>query len=506
MNNAKILVVEDERIVAKDIQVSLEDLGYTVPAVVASGEEAISKAAETFPDLVLMDINLKGNIDGVEAARQIRTRFDVPVIYLTAYSDDNTLERAKLTQPVGYLLKPFKARELHAAIQIALTKYRLEKKLKEHQQWLAAVLKSIGDGVIATNFKGLVTFMNPVAEALTGWKQKDALGRDSVEVFRIVNCDRTLIENPVTKVLQEGASVCLTQQILLIARNGTEVPIAECTAPIQDDTGKVTGVVIDFRDITERQRAEIEIRKALAKEKELNELKSHFVSTTSHEFRTPLTTILSSADMLEHYGHKWAEQKKLAHLRRIQTAAETMTQLLDDVLLVSKAEAGKLEFKPVFLNLAKFCCDLAEEMQLIAGTEHTINFGSLGQCTNVCMDERILRHILTNLLSNAIKYSPIGSTVYFNLVCNQVSAIFHIIDKGIGIPVADQAQLFQSFYRGSNVGAISGTGLGLTVVKKSVDVHGGEIAFASEVGVGTTFTVNIPLNNWVSIDDNNFSN
>ena len=210
--------------------------------------------------------------------------------------------------------------------------------------------------------------------------------------------------------------------------------------------------------------------------------------------------------MLEHYGHKWAEPKKLAHLHRIQTAAETMTQLLDDVLLVSKAEAGKLEFKPVFLNLAKFCCDLAEEMQLIAGTEHTINFGSLGQCTNVCMDERILRHMLTNLLSNAIKYSPIGSTVYFNLECDRVSAIFRIVDKGIGIPAADQAQLFQSFYRGSNVGAISGTGLGLTVVKKSVDVHGGEIAFASEVGVGTTFTVNIPLNNWVSIDDNNFSN
>lgn len=448
MVNDKILVVEDERIVAKDIQISLEQLGYAVPAVAASGGEAINKAADTSPDLVLMDINLKGDMDGVEAARQLHTRFKIPVIYLTAYSDDNTLERAKLTEPVGYLLKPFKARELHAAIQMALSKHRMERKLKKHEQWLAAVLKSIGDAVIATDIKGLVTFMNPVAEALTGWKQEDAFSRDSTEVFYIVNAKtRTRTENPVTKVLQEGATACIAENILLIASNGAEIPIAECTSPIQDDTGNVTGVVIDFRDMTERHRAEVEILKALAKEKELNEFKSHFISTTSHEFRTPLATILSSADMLEHYSHRWAEQKKLEHLRRIQSAAESMTKLLDDVLLVSKAEAGKLEFKPTPLDLAKFCCDLAQEMQLIAGAKHTINFESLGQCTNICLDEKLLRHILNNLLSNAIKYSPDGGTVHFNLVCDQVCAIFRITDSGIGIPQADQAQLFQSFYR-----------------------------------------------------------
>lgn len=172
MSIPKILVVEDERIVAKDIQINLEQLGYLVPAVAASGEQAVSKAAETCPDLVLMDINLKGEIDGIEAARQIYTRFNIPVIYLTAYSDDITLERAKLTDPLGYILKPFKARELHATIQMALSKHQMEKKLKENEQWLAAVVKSIGDALIATDIKGLVTFMNPVAEALTGWKKK----------------------------------------------------------------------------------------------------------------------------------------------------------------------------------------------------------------------------------------------------------------------------------------------------------------------------------------------
>lgn len=172
-----------------------------------------------------------------------------------------------------------------------------------------------------------------------------------------------------------------------------------------------------------------------------------------------------------------------------------MTHLLDNVLLVSKAEAGKLQFQPMPLDLAKFCCDLVEEMQFIAGAEHTIDFAIQGECSNVCLDEKLLRHILTNLLSNAIKYSPNSSAIQFNLVCDEVVAIFCITDEGIGISVADQAQLFQSFYRASNVGTTPGTGLGLTIVKKSVDLHGGEITVVSEVGDGATFMVKIPLQN-----------
>ena len=242
----------------------------------------------------------------------------------------------------------------------------------------------------------------------------------------------------------------------------------------------------------ELAKANAETRKALETEKELSELKSRFVTTASHEFRTPLTTILSSAALLEKYSHKWVEEKKLNHLQRIQVAVKHMTQLLDDVLLVGKAEAGKLELKPAPLDIAQFCRELVEEMQLTVGT-HTIAFRTREQCTNACMDEKLLRHIFSNLLSNAIKYSPSGGTVDFELTCKQEEAIFHVQDQGIGIPAADQAQLFNSFHRASNVGTISGTGLGLAIVKKAVDVHGGNIAVASEVGVGTTFTVTIPL-------------
>lgn len=507
---AKLLVVEDETIVAKDIQNNLKKLGYTVTAIAMSGKEAISKVSEDLPDLVLMDISLKGDIDGLETAKYLQSRYKIPVIYLTAYADDYTLERAQLTEPLGYILKPFKARELHATIQVALSKCRMERKLKEHEQWLATVLKSIGDAVIATDNEGLVTFMNPVAEAITGWSQQDALGRDSTEVFHIVNNEtRTLIEqelfqvlneknsniigNSVSKIIQSGVVNGLAEKTLLVDKRGVHIPVVECAAPIQDDTGCITGVVIAFRDITQQQQAEVEIHKALVKEKELNELKSHFISTASHEFRTPLATILSSVDMLELYSHKWNEQRKIEHFHRIQTAAESMTQLLDDVLLVSKAEAGKLQFNPVSLNLLKFCSDLAEEMQLLAEAKHTISFVSQGECDNVCLDEKLLRHILSNLLSNAVKYSPLGGTIQFQLICNQIGVTFHITDQGIGIPPADKEQLFQSFYRASNVGTTPGTGLGLTIVKKSVDLHGGQINVTSEVGVGTTFTVIIPI-------------
>ncbi len=255
-------------------------------------------------------------------------------------------------------------------------------------------------------------------------------------------------------------------------------------------------VIAISRDITDRKRAEEDIRTSLKKEKELSELKSRFITMASHEFRTPLTTILSSAELLQDYGFKWNEEKKLQHLQRIQKAVKHMTQLLNDVLLIGKAEAGKLECNPAPLDLFQFCRDLVDEMQL--GTDnHTIAFRSQGNCTNTYLDEKLLRHILSNLLSNAIKYSPTGSIVQFNLICEQREAIFRVQDEGIGIPSSDQAQLFDSFYRASNVGNIPGTGLGLAIVKKSVDLYGGKIAVKSAVEYGTTFTVTLPLNKQV---------
>jgi PAS domain S-box-containing protein len=250
-------------------------------------------------------------------------------------------------------------------------------------------------------------------------------------------------------------------------------------------------VMAIVRNITDRKRAEAEMHHTLAKEKELSELKSRFVTMTSHEFRTPLTTILSSAELMEDFGSQWSEEKKLLHLRRIVTTVKHMNQLLDDVLLIGKAEAGKLKCNPTTLDVVQFCCDLVEEMQMIADS-HTIHLNSQCESSDVALDEKLLRQILINLLSNAIKYSPANSIVNFDLITEAEKVIFRVQDRGIGIPKSEQEHLFQSFYRASNVDTISGTGLGLAIVKRAVDLHGGEIAVESEVGVGTTFVVSLP--------------
>lgn len=245
-------------------------------------------------------------------------------------------------------------------------------------------------------------------------------------------------------------------------------------------------------DITEQKQAE-EIYCALETEKELRKLQLRFFSMASHEFRTPLSTILASAHLLESCAHKWPEEKRLRNLRRIQAAGKNMTQLLNDILTINRAETGKLECHPQPIELENFCLHLVEEMQIHADSKHKITFVSQGQCIKASVDEKLLRSILTNLLSNAIKYSPQGGEVHLALTCEQKEVTFQIQDQGIGIPPEDILHLFEPFHRGKNVEHIAGTGLGITVVKKCLDLQGGKILLDSQVGVGTTVTVTIPL-------------
>jgi len=263
MTKAQILVVEDEHVVAEDIKESLQILGYAVSAIAYSKDEAVEKAQETNPDLVLMDIVLKGETSGLEAAGIIRSRFDIPVVYLTAYADEKTLERAKITEAFGYIIKPFKDRELHTAIEMALYKHKMERRLKEREEWLSTTLASIGDAVIATDMKGRIIFMNPVARFLTGCEQEDATGIPLKEIFKIVNeKTRKPVEDPVEKVLSEGIIVGLANHTILIAKDETERPIDDSGAPIRDDKGNVMGVVLVFRDVSERRKTEHALRQS----------------------------------------------------------------------------------------------------------------------------------------------------------------------------------------------------------------------------------------------------
>ena len=259
---SRLLIVEDEGIVALNIQTRLEGLGYNVVASVSSGEEAIQVAGETRPDLILMDIKLDGKVDGIEAAAEIRRLFQLPVVYLTAYTNDDTLNRAKLTEPYGYILKPFEARDLCTTIEVALYKYQMEQQLREREQWLATTLRSIGDAVITTDTEGLVTFMNPVAEALTRWSLEEVIGNDLTQVFQTINeKTRAVVQNPVLLALQQGITVGLDNHTLLVTKDGAEIPIDDSAAPIKDEVGKILGAVLVFHDNIEKQQSEARLQK-----------------------------------------------------------------------------------------------------------------------------------------------------------------------------------------------------------------------------------------------------
>lgn len=248
MTKTQILIVEDDKIIAMELGDRLKNLEYGICAMVSSGEEAMIKAKELHPDLVLMDIRLKGAMDGVDTAAEIRKRFDIPVIYLTAYADASTLQRARITEPYGYIIKPFEERELLTAIEIAIYKHQMERKLREREQWLTTTLQSIGDAVIVTDEMGLVSLMNPVAESLTGWKQEDALGKWISEVFVIIHAETDdATASPIKQALREGVVTDLANYILL-TKDGNEIPIEGNTAIVKDDRGNVNGIVLVFRD------------------------------------------------------------------------------------------------------------------------------------------------------------------------------------------------------------------------------------------------------------------
>jgi PAS domain S-box-containing protein len=342
-----------------------------------------------------------------------------------------------------------------------------------------------------TDAAGVIQYINPVTEQLTGFEASECLGRNP----NMWRGNRTPIE-----VYREMWNTILAGEtwrgeVTNRRKDGATYEASLTIAPLPAASGRQlpAGFVGVQRDITARKQAEEEMLRALEKERELSTLKSRFVSLTSHEFRTPLTTILSSAEMLEYYGSSWTEERKLEHLRRIQLGVKYMTVLLDDILIIGKADAGKLEFAPRPLDVLKYCRDLTEELNLADGGKHALVLECDAEAITASVDETLLRHILSNLLSNAFKYSPPGSTVRFELLGHDNRVVFRIADQGIGIPAEDMAHLFETFHRANNARNIAGTGLGMAIVKRSVELHSGTIDVSTEVGAGTSVTVTLPL-------------
>lgn len=257
MISTKVLVVEDEGIVATAIKHELEQFGYAVPDMASSAAEAVEKAVRQKPDVVLMDIHLKGKQDGIEAAREIHRRCGIPVVYLSAFADAETIARASETEPFGYLLKPYEERELQTTIEMALAKHRAEQRLAETERWLAAILEGIADAVIATDPENQVRFMNLAAEALTGWRKEDAVGAPFEAVCNLIE-DRgqIVLEELADRAVLESGTVRLPAATRRVGRNGVETPIEGSVAPIYDARGEFLGMALTMRSLSARLELE----------------------------------------------------------------------------------------------------------------------------------------------------------------------------------------------------------------------------------------------------------
>ncbi|MBU7047482.1 MAG: response regulator [Theionarchaea archaeon] len=483
-----ILVVEDERIVAEDIRRSLETLGYAVTAVVSSGEEALQKAAEENPDLVLMDIVLKGDMDGIEAAQVMNSRFNIPVVYLTAYADDRKLQRAMVTGPYGYILKPFEDRELRTTIEMALYKHKMEKKLKESEQWLATTLKSIGDGVITTDTEGIVTFINPVAETLTGWTQDEAVGSPLSEVFHIINEEtRERCENPFEKI-KTGLVVGLANNTVLVARDGTERLIADSGAPISDDH-TILGSVLVFRDVTEKKRMEEDI---LRLKTEKMESIGILAGGIAHDFNNILTAILGNISLAK--VHMNADNEVYRILKEAEKASLRARHLTQQLLMFSKD--GAPVKKPACIG--ELLQDTAEFA--LRGSSIRCEFCIPDDLWNVNIDTGQISQVINNLIINAAQAMPHGGVVEVhaeNVEAGEEEGLpiqkgdyvrISIADEGIGIPEENLQKIFDPYFTTKR----KGSGLGLTTAYSIIKNHDGYIHAASLLGKGTVFYLWLP--------------
>lgn len=490
----RIFIVEDEAIVAADLSDRLGQLGFEVAGTADSGERALRSIPSASVDLVLMDIVIKGRINGIETARQLRSLCDLPVVYLTSHADNKTVHSAVGTDPYGYVLKPFNDRELQVAIRIALLRHGTETKLRRLEKWMATTLASIGDGVIATDPQGRITLLNAAAQRLTGWADDEALGRQFDEVFRIIDAHSA---RPVADVLergrQESFELGVEEPVLLQRRQGGTLPIDDSVAPIRDDDGQTSGVVLVFRDATQRVQAEAMQREKLAAEM-ANEQKSRFLSRISHELRTPLNAILGFTQLLEDDAASPLDSAQRQRLSQVRVAGYHLLQLINDVLDLSRIERGSrlLQLHPI--SVAKVlaeACDLLESEAAQRGV--LLVRPDIPPNLTVQADARAFQQVLLNLLSNGIKYNRPSGKLSVDLTVSERELEIGIRDEGQGLDPDQLAQLFQPFNRlGAEYSRVGGTGLGLVIAKSLAEAMDGLLSATSQPGFGTRFALTLP--------------
>ncbi|WP_229204084.1 PAS domain-containing sensor histidine kinase [Dyadobacter alkalitolerans] len=400
--------------------------------------------------------------------------------------------------------------------------------MTRHIEMLDALFKHATEGIVVVDKSGAIVMLNPKAKELFGYTDPDLIGK-KIEAL----IPQRYAANHVhyrDHYLEAPRARGMGHLMDLFARrsDGSEFPVEVSLSPFQTSDGEF--VVSFVIDITERKKQENRIReanleiqklnaeleerveqrtrelaeavkkveesqeeviRALKKEKELNNMKSQFVTIASHEFRTPLATILSSASLIGRYSTTEEEEKRQKHVRRIKSAVTNLTEILNDFLSIGKLEEGRVHSIPVQVDLDAYCKNLIDEIYGLCKERQQIRFEYNGN-TEVWLDKQLLRNILFNLLSNGIKYSDPGKNILLKINANDVQVDIEVHDEGIGIPVKDQPNIFDRFFRAHNAGATQGTGLGLNIVNNYVSLMGGQVTFSSEAGKGTTFFVKLP--------------
>jgi PAS domain S-box-containing protein len=533
----RILIVEDEYIIAANLRENLESLSYEVVDIASTAEEAIAKATQLRPNLVLMDIRLQGEQDGIQAAEEIWQQLKIPVIYVTGHSDQSTLDRAKATFPFGYLLKPVREKELCVAIETALNRY-------EREQFLSTVLQKMGDGIVIVDVQNQIKYLNPVAEILTGWALSEALNQPLMTVLRLIDEDTyQAIENPVISVLKTGTTTYLNQRVLLINKNQDIQPVTDSIAALMDVDGNVTGAVLVFRDDSQRrlkeeqkmaaERAQL-LELQMVEMNRLTQLKDDFLSTVSHEMRTPLASIKMAVEMLEIVLNQEptnsSQDLRTTQIRRyleiLSAQCNQELNLVNDLLEVQQIESGTYPLDPVAIDLRHWIPHMLEPFEVRAATrQQSLQVILPSDLPTLTTDLSLLTRILAELLTNASKYTPDGGqiSVSVNVVadeaglahegeseavnCNDLARAtqgtltephqwveFVVINTGVAIPANELARVFDKFYRipKSDRWKQGGTGLGLALIQKLTVLLGGHIRVESGENQ-VSFIVTLPL-------------
>ena len=501
-SKTRVLVVEDEIVVSEDLQQRLVSLGFEVTGAADTAADAIRLAASMRPDVALMDIMLHGRPAGIEAAAHLRNELDIPVIYLTAHSDSGTLQRAKRTDPAGYIIKPFDDAQLRVAIELAPVRHSMERKARQVARWMTATLTSIGDAVIATNTQAEILLLNPAAEKLTGLTQAEAAGRPCGEVLRLLNRSTGQpLEDPAASALQHGLVVRLEPDTVLITREGDQRYVDDSASPIADEAGNILGAVVVLTDATNRA-AEQDRTQALTRQ--LSELLADnekrqaqgaeleaFAAAVSHDLRTPLNAILGFSELL---GTKYRERldvKGQLFLDQVRASTLEMRRMVEDYLSFLKSNR-ELPLRPAEIDLKGLVHAVFADLASMPGQKPARLV--CDTMPRVWADESLLRQLLVNLLGNALKYSSQRglSLVEVGAIPGKESHAFFVRDNGVGLNLANATKLFEPFQRFHKAAEFPGTGVGLAIVKRIVERHGGRVWAESEPGEGATFFVELP--------------